>query len=70
VIYDNFKNKMDVDITEYLKTNKNTAIKKILDALDLLDMDNKNKKNIRSVILDEINTFYNNTCRVLTFLQE
>lgn len=70
MIYDNFKNKMDVDITEYLKTNKNTAIKKILDALDLLDMDNKNKKNIRSVILDEINTFYNNTCRVLTFLQE
>lgn len=70
MIYDKFQNKMNVNITEYLKDNKNSAIKKILDTLDILDIDNKKKVNIRGVVLDEVNNFYNNICRVLTWLQE
>lgn len=66
----NFIENMEISITEHLQTHRNKSIKKILDMLDMSDINREDKRKVRSVILEEINDFYYETCRVLTWIQE
>lgn len=59
-----------INITDYLEKNKNTSIKKILDILDMTNIDDKGKKKLRQVILDEFNNNHIIFCKVLSFIQE
>ena len=61
---------MTIKITDYLQNRKNSSIRNILNALDLSDIDDVSKKKIRSIVLDELNQFYIDSCIVLTFIQE
>ena len=59
-----------INLTDYLTKNKNNSIKKILDILDMTNIDDKGKKKLRQVILDELNENHIVFCKVLAFIQE
>ena len=65
-----YLNKFDVSITEHLKSNRDKAIKKILDLLDMSALNDFQKKKLRKAILEEINGYYDEVCKVLTYIQE
>lgn len=65
-----FKEDMNISITEYLRTSRDHTIKKILDLLDMSDISQGPKKRVRKAVLEEVNSFYATTCRVLTCIQE
>lgn len=65
-----YKENMDISITEYLQNNRDSAIKKILNMLDMSEIRSDQKKRIRKVVLEEVNSFYLASCRVLSFVQE
>jgi len=65
-----FMEEMTIKITDYLQNRKNSSIRNILNALDLSTIDDESKKKIRSIVLDELNQFYIDSCIVLTFVQE
>jgi hypothetical protein len=57
---------MKISITEYLQTQKNDSIKNILNSLE----SSGNPDKVRKVVLDELNRFYLNACKALTYIQE
>lgn len=65
-----YKEDMTIGITEYLQTNKNQAIKRVLNALDMSDIDRGDKQKVRKAVLDSFNEVYLSTCKVLTYVQE
>lgn len=65
-----FQEDINVSITEYLQNERDGAIKKILDLLDISSISDFHKKKVRQVILDELNGFYHASCKVLTYVQE
>jgi len=66
----NFKEEMPVSITKHLQNERDGALKRVLDLLDIIPMSPQEKRKLRKVILDEINNLYSVTCRVLTYVQE
>lgn len=66
----NFIENIDVDITKYLQTKRDDAIKNILNILDVSDIQSAHRKKVRKVVLEEINEFYDTSIRVLTYTQE
>lgn len=66
----NFIENIDVDITKYLQTKRDDAIKNILNILDISDIQSSHRKKVRKVVLEEINEFYDTSIRVLTYTQE
>jgi len=67
---ENFKENMEISITEYLQANRDNTIKKILDLLDMSSIPHDQKKKVRKVILEEVNALYLASCKVLTWVQE
>jgi len=65
-----FKEEITISITEHLQSERDKAIKKILDIVDVCHIEAKEKKKIRQVTLEEINNIYSSVCRVLTYIQE
>jgi len=65
-----FIDKINISITEYLQQERDSGIKKILDLLDLSDVEPRHKEKIRKSVLDVINGYYMASCRVLTYIQE
>ena len=65
-----FIENIDVDITKYLQTKRDDAIKNILNILDVSDIQPAHRKKVRKVVLEEVNEFYDTSIRVLTYTQE
>ena len=65
-----FKEEIEINLTEYLQNERDGAIKKILDMLDISSISDFHKRKMRQAILDEINGFYQASCRALTYIQE
>lgn len=66
----NFIESIDVDITQYLQTKRDDAIKNILNILDISNIQPVHRKKVRKIVLEEINEFYDAAIRVLTYTQE
>ena len=66
----NFIEDIQINITSYLQSRRDNAIRSILDILDMSDIDIEHKKKLRKVVLDELNEQYTAACRVLTYIQE
>jgi len=66
----NYIENIPVSLTKHLQDKKKNVIKRILDLLDSSDINLDDKKRIRKVVLDEVNEFYLDVCRVLTVIQE
>ena len=66
----NYVDKIDLSITEYLNRAKNDGIKGVLDLIDLLEIPYKQKKRLREAILNNFNNLYGCCCRVITCIQE
>jgi len=65
-----YKEDMVVNITEHLNSERDGAIKKVLDILDMSDISPEHKVKVRRTILEAINNFHLASCRVLTYIQE
>lgn len=64
------KEKMEISITNYLSSARNSNIKKTLDILDLISIPHEQKRSIRKAILEGFNELYDTCCTVLTYIQE
>lgn len=63
-------NELNMSLSQYINRQKNSAIRNILNILDIVDMPESKKEKFRSVVLGEINNIYNEFCKVLTYVQE
>lgn len=67
-----YKEKMTniVSITDTLAINRNKAISGILNVVEASDLSDLAKRKIREIVLDEINSLYNLSIKILTYVQE
>lgn len=65
-----YEEDLTIPITEYLQEKRNAGIRNILNILDMSHIDAKDKKKVRSAVLDEMNQYYIDVCKVLTCIQE
>jgi hypothetical protein len=57
-------------ITSTLASNRNKSISNIMNIIEALDLPVNAKKKVRSVVLDELNGFYTQAIKILTYVQE
>lgn len=62
--------KMTVDMSDHIKGKFNSSIKNILNLLDAVDISKEQRMKLRRVILDEINSNYDEFICVITYIQE
>lgn len=57
-------------ITETLAISRNRAISGIMNIVEVSDLSDKERRKIREIVLDELNSYHNQVIKILTYVQE
>lgn len=65
-----YKDEIETSISTTLKERRDGAIKNILNIIDISNMSDYHKKQIRKVVMEELNGYYLLVGRILNYIQE